>query len=63
MVVADDLAHVISERRLEGTGPDGEAFVETGLATDVMRRQSDGTWLSVIDLPGGVKTAQPFRSS
>jgi uncharacterized protein (TIGR02246 family) len=59
MVVAGDLAHVISEWRLEGTSPDGEAFVETGLATDVMRRQPDGTWLYVIDLPDGVPTAGP----
>ncbi|GEO19261.1 YybH family protein [Microvirga aerophila] len=59
MVVAGDLAHVISEWRLEGSGPDGEAFVETGLATDVMRRQRDGTWLYVIDLPDGVRTAEP----
>ncbi len=59
MVIADDLAHVISEWRLEGTGPDGEAFVETGLATDVMRRQPDRTWLYVIDLPDGVGTAGP----
>jgi uncharacterized protein (TIGR02246 family) len=58
MIVAGDLAHVISEWHSEGTGPDGEAVVETGLATDVMRRQPDGTWLYVIDLPDGVRTAK-----
>ncbi len=59
MVVAGDLAHVISEWRLEGINPDGEAFVETGLGTDVMRRQADGTWHYVNDLPDGVRTAEP----
>ncbi|GEO14610.1 hypothetical protein MAE02_23060 [Microvirga aerophila] len=59
MVIADNLAHLISEWRLEGAGSDGEAFVETGLATDVMCRRPDGTWLYVIDLPDGIQTAGP----
>ncbi len=56
VVVARDLAHLVVEWRIEGIGPDGEPFVQTGVATDVMRRQPDGTWLYVIDLPEGIGT-------
>jgi len=41
---------------MEGIGPEGEPFTETGVATDVMRRQPDGIWLYVIDLPEGIST-------
>ena len=56
VVIAGDLAHVAVEWRMAGIGPDGEPFVEIGVATDVMRRQRDGTWLYVIDLPEGIST-------
>ena len=55
--VAGDIALVLSDWTLAGTGPDGEPFEETGTATDVMRRQGDGTWRYVIDNPAG--TAHP----
>src|SRR5688572_2387842 len=38
VVVAGDLAHVAVEWRMVGIGLDGEPFVETGVATDMMRR-------------------------
>lgn len=53
LVIADNLAQLIVDWRMEGTTPDGQEFVETGTATDVMRRQPDGSWLYVIDLPQG----------
>jgi ketosteroid isomerase-like protein len=42
---------------METTGPDGERILQDGTATDVMRRQSDGTWRYVIDNPGGIELA------
>ena len=43
VIVAGDLAHLVVEWRMEGTGPDGKPFIQTGVATDVMRRQPEGT--------------------
>jgi uncharacterized protein (TIGR02246 family) len=36
-----------------GTGPDGKPMTITGNSTEVVRRQSDGTWRFVIDNPRG----------
>lgn len=49
-----DVALVLSGWVL--TAPDGQGGSErqTGAATDVMRRQPDGTWRYVIDNPAGV---------
>ena len=44
---------------MEGIGPDSEPFIQTGVATDVMRRQPEETWLYVIDLPEGISTPLP----
>ena len=54
VVQADDVAIVYTKWSLSGTGPDGGAVNMNGQATDVMRRQPDGTWLCVIDNPFGV---------
>ena len=35
------------------TGPDGKPVTVTGNNVEVVRRQSDGTWLFVIDNPRG----------
>ena len=53
VVQADDVAIVYTKWSLSGTGPDGGAVNMNGQATDVMRRQPDGTWLCVIDNPFG----------
>jgi len=34
---------------------DGKAVTRSGIATDVARRQPDGTWLIVVDNPYGVE--------
>ncbi|HEV2766525.1 MAG TPA: SgcJ/EcaC family oxidoreductase [Acidimicrobiales bacterium] len=57
VVISGDIALVLSQWTMEAAGPDGEVFRQSGTATDVMRRQADGTWRYVIDNPGGV--AQP----
>ena len=53
VVQADDVAIVYTKWSLSGTGPDGGAITMSAQATDVMRRQPDGTWLCVIDNPFG----------
>lgn len=53
--LADDLAFVLSRWTLEAAGPDGENLRQSGTATDVMRKQPDGTWRYVIDNPAGIE--------
>ena len=50
---SDDLALLHSSWTLNGTGPDGSPINLSGTTADVVRRQSDGTWLFVIDNPWG----------
>lgn len=52
---ASDLALIISEWSFNGTGPDGNPVNFASTATDVLRRQSDGTWLITIDNPWGTE--------
>jgi ketosteroid isomerase-like protein len=50
-----DLALLVVDWTIEGTGPGGEAVRVEGTATDVARRGADGRWRYVIDSPfGGV---------
>ena len=49
-----DLALVSSSWKLSGTGPDGAAVDRGANATEVIRRQADGTWRYVIDDPFSV---------
>jgi uncharacterized protein (TIGR02246 family) len=49
----NNLALLITEWSINGTEPDGEPINLTGRGTVVMRRQSDGTWLMVIENPWG----------
>lgn len=49
-----DLAVVTAKWDLSMTGPDGKPANMTGQSVEVVRRQSDGRWLFVIDLPFGV---------
>lgn len=50
---AGNLALLITEWSLNGTEPDGRIFNLTGRGTVVLRRQSDDTWLMVIENPWG----------
>lgn len=58
--VADDIALLIVDWIIEGTGRDGGAVRIEGTATDVARRGSDGRWRYLIDNPFG--TAHVERS-
>jgi uncharacterized protein (TIGR02246 family) len=48
-----DLALLRSEWSYTGTGPTGERIELSGESAELARRQRDGTWLYVIDLPMG----------
>jgi uncharacterized protein (TIGR02246 family) len=50
---AGDTALLRAKWTLTGTGPDGQPIRMAGEATDVARRQADGSWRYVIDQPWG----------
>ncbi|MFE3317349.1 YybH family protein [Nocardia sp. NPDC059195] len=52
--VAGDIALLIVDWEIDGTGPDGEPVHVSGTATDVARRDADGYWRYVIDNPFGI---------
>jgi len=54
-VQANDIALLFSTWTLKGTDPNGEAVEMAGQTSDVVRRQPDGTWLFVIDVPFGAE--------
>jgi ketosteroid isomerase-like protein len=60
-LIAGDLALLYSNWSLSGAGPDGVPFRLVGRTSDVVRRQRDGTWLTIIDNPygGGTPASQP----
>jgi ketosteroid isomerase-like protein len=52
-LVAGDTALIIGHWTLRARDPDGNDIDIGGRFADVVRRQSDGTWLLVIDNPNG----------
>ena len=55
----DDVALLFSSWTLTGTDPhDGSPRVTSGQTSDVVRKQSDGNWLFVIDNPEGAASAK-----
>ena len=55
----NDLALLFSRWTLSGTGLDGGELSLSGQTSDVVRRQSDGSWLFVIDNPFGGQGVEP----
>jgi ketosteroid isomerase-like protein len=53
VLLASDLALLITEWSINGNEPNGKPINLTGRGTVVLRRQSDGTWLLVIENPWG----------
>lgn len=51
--VADDIALLIVDWSISGTGPDGAHIDVRATATDVARRGPDGKWRYIIDNPFG----------
>jgi ketosteroid isomerase-like protein len=52
-----DVALLVSDWTLTGTGADGNPTTLGGTTADVVRRQADGTWRYAIDNPLGVQGA------
>jgi ketosteroid isomerase-like protein len=52
-IVTGELALLIVDWVIDGTGPDGDHVHIEGTATDVVRRGQDGYWRYVIDNPFG----------
>ena len=52
-LLAGDTAMVIGNWTLKGTDADGNDIEASGRYADTVRRQSDGSWLFVIDNPNG----------
>ena len=53
LVTASELALAVIQWNLKGTGLDGKPVQMAGTSSDVLRKQSDGRWLFVIDNPWG----------
>ncbi len=51
--VSRDIAVHLSPWNMKGQTPDGSVVEQNGLSVAVLRRQSDGEWLMVIDNPHG----------
>jgi ketosteroid isomerase-like protein len=49
VLAAGDLALVLGEREIAGTGPASERVRLSGLGSSVVRRQPDGTWCIVAE--------------
>ena len=51
IVPSGELVLTIGHWTLSGTAPDGSPLQMAGQSAEVLRRQPDGTWLTVIDHP------------
>ena len=47
--VADDIAQIVVDWSIDGTGPDGKHVHLGGSACDIVRRGPDGRWRYIID--------------
>ena len=57
--VAGDIAQIVLDWSIDGTGPDGEHVHLGGAASDVVRRGADGRWRYIIDNNQGTAVRQP----
>jgi ketosteroid isomerase-like protein len=57
--VAGDIAQIVLDWSIDGTGPDGDHVHVEGSASDVVRRGADGFWRYVIDNNRGTAVRQP----
>jgi ketosteroid isomerase-like protein len=58
---ATNLALIVTEWSIKGIESDGKTVNLTGMGTVVLRQQSDGTWLIVIENPWGLGNQDTFR--
>jgi len=57
--VGDNIAELILDWSIDGTGPDGKQVHFGGSASDVVRRGADGFWRYLIDNNQGTAVRQP----
>jgi ketosteroid isomerase-like protein len=55
IIPAGDIVLAYSNWAFKASGPDGSPVNLGGTAIDVLRKQSDNSWLVVIDNPWGIK--------
>ncbi len=55
VIPAGNVVLAYSDWKLKASGPDGSPVNLSGTAIDVLRKQSDESWLIVIDNPWGIK--------
>lgn len=60
MFVADDVAQMVLDWSISGTGPDGKHVHLSGMASDVLRRGPDGLWRVLIDNNQGTAVRRPI---
>ena len=57
--VAGDIAQIVLDWSIDGTGPDGKHAHLGGSASDILRRGADGLWRYIIDNNQGTAVRQP----
>jgi uncharacterized protein (TIGR02246 family) len=57
VIESADTALVMVKWTLKGTSPEGSPVEMAGQTSDVVRRQTEGNWLIVIDNPFGAQNA------
>jgi ketosteroid isomerase-like protein len=57
--VAGDIAEIVVDWSIDGTGPDNERVHLEGSASDIARRGADGLWRTLIDNRRGTSVRQP----
>jgi ketosteroid isomerase-like protein len=57
--VADDIAQLVYDWRIDGTGRDGKEAHLKGTACDIVRRGADGRWRFIIDNNQGTAVRKP----
>lgn len=55
IIPAGNVVLAYSDWAFKASGPDGTPINLSGTAIDVLRKQSDNSWLVVIDNPWGIK--------
>jgi ketosteroid isomerase-like protein len=57
--VAGDIAQIVADWSIDGTGSDGKDVHLRGSACDIVRRGADGRWRYIIDNNQGTAVRQP----
>ena len=57
--VTDDIAEIVLDWSIDGTGPDGKHVHLEGSAADILRRGADGFWRYIIDNNQGTAVREP----